>query len=205
MRDAWRTPPQPCNTTLGILAGGRASRLGGLDKAWLVRDGAPQVLRCERALTAVTCATLVSANRSQARYAEHGLAVVPDAGRGDRGPVAGLESLAAACESEWLLTVPVDLLEFEPIIARRLMDAADADGAFARDADGVQPLVALWRVAALRAALQRAAGAACAVQAVQAGLRMREVGFDATRFGNLNTPADLHAAGVGAADSEEVE
>jgi len=34
--------------TLGILAGGRASRLGGRDKAWLQRDGVPQVLRIAR-------------------------------------------------------------------------------------------------------------------------------------------------------------
>ena len=31
--------------TLGILAGGRGSRLGGRDKAWLQRGGIPQVLR----------------------------------------------------------------------------------------------------------------------------------------------------------------
>ena len=34
--------------TLGILAGGRATRLGGRDKAWLQRDGVPQVVRIAR-------------------------------------------------------------------------------------------------------------------------------------------------------------
>ena len=34
--------------TVGILGGGRATRLGGADKAWLIRDGQPQVLRLAR-------------------------------------------------------------------------------------------------------------------------------------------------------------
>jgi molybdopterin-guanine dinucleotide biosynthesis protein A len=192
MRDHVR----PDATTLGILAGGRAIRLGGIDKAWLVRRGVPQVLRCHRALEAVTCSTLVSANRSLPVYRAHGLSAVSDGGAGGAGPVAGLEALATACRSEWLLTVPVDLVEFEPRVAQRLMDEAGADGAFARDADGVQPLVALWRVAALRVALRPAAGRACAVRALQATLDMHEVVFATACFGNLNTPADLAAAGV---------
>ena len=35
-------------TTLGLLAGGRATRLAGLDKAWMEKDGTPQVLRLAR-------------------------------------------------------------------------------------------------------------------------------------------------------------
>lgn len=186
----------PHATTLGILAGGRASRLGGIDKAWLVRDGVPQVLRCHRALEAVTCSTLVSANRALARYDAHGLTAVADREPDSRGPVAGLESLAVACGSDWLLTMPVDLVEFDPSVATRLMAEAGADGAFALDADGVQPLVALWRAAALRTALRPVAGLACAVQTLQASLDMRAVAFAGTRFGNLNTPADLAAAGI---------
>ena len=42
-------PALPADSvTLGLLAGGRGSRLGGIDKAWLERDGVPQVLRLAR-------------------------------------------------------------------------------------------------------------------------------------------------------------
>ena len=34
------------HVTLGLIAGGSATRLGGLDKAWLARGGVPQVLHC---------------------------------------------------------------------------------------------------------------------------------------------------------------
>src|SRR5690606_30658243 len=55
-------------TTLGLLAGGRATRLGGADKAWLVKDGVPQVLRLARRVRDEVDAVLVSANRDHGRY-----------------------------------------------------------------------------------------------------------------------------------------
>ena len=64
--------------TLGILAGGRGSRLGGRDKAWLARDGIPQVLRIAKRFDAECGAVLVSANRDLSRYAAHGLTAVAD-------------------------------------------------------------------------------------------------------------------------------
>ena len=74
---------------------------------------------------------------------------------------------------------------------------ADVDGAYAQDDDGVQPLVALWRVAALRSAIRDALSQnERAVQAVQRRMQMHCVRFTGVRFGNLNTPADLLAAGA---------
>lgn len=196
MSTALFDPPRRCNTTLGILAGGLGSRLGGLDKAWLQRDGVAQVVRCHRAFADVTRETRVSANRALARYREYGLAVVSDAGGAGRGPIGGLQALAEACASAWLFTVPVDLLDFNADIALRLMDEANIDGAFAVDADGTQPLIALWSAPRLRARLRSAHGETGAIHALQAGLAMRPVPVPGLRFGNLNTPEDLRDAGI---------
>ena len=65
-------------TTLGILAGGAATRMGGRDKAWLERAGIPQVLRWQRRFAGHVDALLVSANRDEARYRGHGLVAVRD-------------------------------------------------------------------------------------------------------------------------------
>src|SRR5690606_11112059 len=65
------TPPDPGPdnaVTLGILAGGRAPRLGGRDKAWLERAGQPLVLALARRLAPEVDATFVSANRDVERY-----------------------------------------------------------------------------------------------------------------------------------------
>ena len=182
--------------TLGILAGGRATRLGGCDKAWLERNGEAQVLRIARRFAPEVSATIVSANRDDPRYVEHRLIVIPDR-IADAGPLGGLDALARACHTPWLLTIPVDLVGVNECLLPSLVAAAGEDGAFAHDDDGPQPLVALWRVDRLRhAATEALATGSHAVHALQARLRMPPVRFAGVRFGNLNTPDDLLASGI---------
>ena len=180
--------------TLGILAGGRATRLGGRDKAWLQRDGVPQVVRIARRFDAECGAVLVSANRDLSRYAEHGLRAVADE-VADIGPLGGIDMLCAHCETPWLLTMPVDIVDANDCLLRTLANAGDA-GAVADDGDGLQPLVALYRVEALREAVAAAIAAGdFSVQAMQQRMALARVRFAGLRVGNLNTPADLRLAG----------
>lgn len=186
----------PTDLTLGILAGGRATRLGGIDKAWLERDGVAQVIRWQRRFANEASALLVSANRDLRRYADAGLQAVPDRTTRDIGPLAGLDALAAACTTRWLLTLPVDLVGVNECLLPTLASAAGETGAHAVDDDGPQPLVALWRVDALRDAMPQALTGDGAVHALQRTLRMVAVRLQGVRFGNLNTPDDLAAAGI---------
>ena len=180
--------------TLGILAGGRGSRLGGRDKAWLMRDGVPQVVRIARRFDSECAAVLVSANRDLPRHAAHGLSAVEDR-IADIGPLGGIDAMAATCETSWMLTIPVDIVDANDCLLRTLAQAG-ADGAVAEDDDGVQPLVALYRVEPLRIAVAEAIHAgAFSVQAMQARMHLPRVRFEALRFGNLNTPDDLRLAG----------
>ena len=186
--------PAAADISLRLLAGGRGSRLGGDDKAWIERDGIPQVLRLARRWPDEVGAVLVSANRDLQRHAGAGLRALPDRLPADSGPLAGIEALATACDTAWLLTVPVDIYDANDCLVRTLVACRDADGAVAEDADGLQPLVALYRVEALRQALPAAlAGGELAPRQMHARLRLARVRFDGVRFGNLNTPADLAA------------
>ena len=142
--------PTRSTITLGILAGGRATRLGGLDKAWLQRNGTPQVLRWRNRFAEEVSATVVSANRDLPRYHAVGLQAVADDAAADTGPLAGLAALAAVCRTPWLLTVPVDLVGVNECLLPTLVAECAADGAYACDDDGTQPLVALWRAGQLR-------------------------------------------------------
>lgn len=187
--------PSPAPTTLGILAGGSATRLGGIDKAWLQRSGVPLVLALAQRLAPEVDATLVSANRNLERYDAHGLRAVADRVAGI-GPLGGLDALAHACTTPWLLTLPVDVVCVNECLLRSLR-AAGGQGASAGDDDGPQPLVALWPVPALRTAVADAiADGDLAAHALQSRLGMARVRFDGVRYGNLNTPGDLAAAGV---------
>ncbi len=182
--------------TLGILAGGRASRLGGLDKAWLERDAVPQVVRWSRRFVGEYGPLLISANRDLERYAVHELRTVRDRCP-DLGPLGGLDALAAACQTPWLFTLPVDLVGTNDCLLRTFVSKRSENGAYAVDDDGAQPLVALWRCDVLRTASADAIGVGdIAVYRLAERLDLSAVVFSGFRFGNLNTPDDLHQAGI---------
>jgi len=183
--------------TLGLLAGGRGSRLGGVDKAWLQRDGIPQVLRFARRFPGETGPVLVSANRDLDRHAAAGLTALSDRLPPGSGPLAGIEAIVAACTTAWLLTLPVDLFDVNDCLVRSLLAGRSETGAFAEDDDGPQPLVALYRCDALRAALPGAIAANdLAPRGLQSVLGLARIRLPGVRFGNLNTIQDLVTARI---------
>ena len=191
-------PAGPAAVTLGLLAGGAASRLGGLDKASLQHGGHPLAALVSARFADQVAAVLLSANAHAARWRGAGFTVVTDRVAGI-GPIAGIDALAAACTTPWLLTVPVDAHAVPATLPGLLRAAVDLDGASCSDEDGPQPLLALWRVAALRDALPAAiAGGAYAVCALQQQLRMGHARLPGVRVGNINTPRDLQEAGIDA-------
>jgi len=186
----------PDEVTLGILAGGQGSRLGGIDKAWLHRDGIPQVLRWQQRFQHETTSILVSSNRADPRWQQYGLTTVADL-RPDCGPLSGLDALANVCKTPYLFTVPVDLVEIAPGLLQALAAEAGGAGAAAEDSDGPQPLLALWNVAILKAHLTAAfTSGDYSVRRLQQRLQMSTCYWQGRAFGNLNTPGELTAARV---------
>lgn len=160
-----------------------------------MREGVPQVVRIARRFGEECRDTLVSANTGVERFAGVQLRAVPDRTE-NIGPLGGIDALAAACATPWLFTLPVDLVDASDSLLRTLMQAG-GDGAVAEDDDGLQPLVALYRLAALRDMVASALrDRDYSVQAMQQRWPLRRVRFAGLRFGNLNTPADLLAAGM---------
>ena len=160
-------------------------------------DGHPEIIRRQHPADerAAERSALQRQDFHDAAFARLGLEAVADR-VADAGPLGGLEALAHACGSEWLLTLPVDLVGFNECLLPTLRAGTGTNGARAEDDEGPQPLVALWRTAALRqqAPIALAAGD-LSVQALQARLGMPWVRFAGVRFGNLNTVDDLRAAG----------
>jgi molybdopterin-guanine dinucleotide biosynthesis protein A len=181
--------------TAAILAGGAGSRLGGRDKGLEPLHGKPLIEHVIGALRDVD-ALLIVANRNHDAYARHALTIA-DA-TGDRhGPLAGIAVACAACETPWLLTVPVECPEPPADLAERLLQAALAGTAaavVAHDGATRQPLFALYR----RELADSAAQAACIGQGVwawQDAIGARELDFSdrQQQFHNLNTPDDFAA------------
>lgn len=177
--------------SLGILAGGQGLRLGGADKASLRFHGNDLLSRTLAAAGPGFQETLLSYNGTDLRSARSGLSWVPDLRPGFPGPLGGLESLLARARGTWLLTLPIDLRDAGPDILQRLCDCPDGSAAI-RDADGLQPLVAIWPVAeSLRAVSSALDAGEGAVYPLLKRLAMVELDISPARLGNLNTPRDF--------------
>lgn len=180
----------PAAITAAILAGGEGRRVGGEDKGLLPLSGRPLIAHVVAALRGQAGSILICANRNADRYAQFG-PVIADGGSEFRGPLAGIAAALRACNSEWLLTIPVDCPRPPRDLAVRLIDAALAenrDVATVFDGTRVQPLFALYR-RTLSANAEDALKRDLPVIRWQQNLHRTLADFStrAQEFGNLNT------------------
>lgn len=203
----------PCGV---ILAGGRATRMGGADKALLRLGGVALIDRVIARLAPQVAALAINANGDPVRFAATGLPVLPDSAADRPGPLAGVLAAldwAAGQGSRAVVTVAADTPFVPTDLVARLVAASAEDpmppvlAATPRGAGVTRslsgdlirhPTCGLWPVALrddLRAAL--AAGQRKAVLWAD-GHGARVAVFDTAAgvdpFFNVNTPADLRVA-----------
>ena len=106
-----------------VLAGGRGSRMGGVDKGLQNFNGTPLALHAVLRLGPQVGQVLVNANRNLAAYESFGVPVWPDGLADYAGPLAGFLTGLERCETPYLLTVPCDTPLFPLDLASRLAAA----------------------------------------------------------------------------------
>lgn len=187
-----------------ILAGGRARRMGGSDKSFLLLDGQPLLGRAIARLAPQTTTLVISANGPTERYARFGVPVVADTISGFAGPLAGVLAgmtwaRANVPDASRVATIAVDTPFFPLDLVARL-SAAGAEGtAVAQSSGRKHPVFALIPVAlASDLAAFLADGASLRVTDWLAQHHVVTVDFDGVAgvdpFFNLNTPDDLAQA-----------
>lgn len=153
-------PASPSSITGLVLAGGRGSRMGGVDKGMQPYRGEPLALHVLRGLQPQVGAMLVSANRNADAYAQlaapFGARVIADALADYPGPLAGIAAGLRAAQTPFVLTAPCDA----PFVDTRLgvllaqaLDAAQADIAYAATTEPSGERIAHPVFALVRAAL----------------------------------------------------
>jgi molybdopterin-guanine dinucleotide biosynthesis protein A len=188
-----------------VLAGGRGSRMGGVDKGLQNFNGIPLALSTLMRLQPQVGEMMVNANRNLAAYESFGTPVWPDALADYAGPLAGFLTGLERCETQWLVTVPCDTPLFPHDLVARLAHAADRDGAeiamaAAREEDGQlrpQPVFCLLRLQLLESLVRFTHGGGRKIDAWTAQHKTVLVPFDAPgdeprAFFNANTLAELH-------------
>lgn len=196
MRQHGHMPTPPVHEAV-IVAGGRATRMGGLDKPAQVVAGRRMLDAALAAVAGLDRVTVVGPPRDGL---DPSVTLVRESPAGS-GPVAALA--AARPSADVVVTLPSDLpfvtADTVTTLLGALDDAPDADAAFAVDDSGhLQFLVAAWRGPALRARI--AALGDVVDRPVRALLPDRHVAVAAPGIDDCDTPDDLARARTAARD-----
>ncbi len=184
-----------------ILAGGRGSRMGGVDKGLQNHRGMPLAMHALLRLSPQVGSVMINANRNLDAYESFGVSVWPDALPDFAGPLAGFQTGLERCETPWLATVPCDTPDFPDDLVARLGQAAqerDAEIAMAACEENgsmrTQPVFCLLRASLLESLIRFTAAGGRKIDRWTADHKLVEVPFpDARAFFNANTPDDLRA------------
>ena len=98
----------PQDITGLILAGGRAQRMGGIDKGLISFHGKPLIESAIDRLQPQVGTILINANRSITKYSHYGYPVLMDETPDFSGPLAGFSVGLKHCKTTYLLTSPCD-------------------------------------------------------------------------------------------------
>ncbi len=188
-----------------ILAGGRGSRMGGVDKGLQNFRGVPLALHALLRLGPQVGEAMINANRNLAAYESFGVPVWPDGIADHAGPLAGFLTGLEQCTTSYLVTVPCDTPLFPRDLVARLGEALereDADIAMAAacEEDGqlrTQPVFSLLRRELMESLVRFTQGGGRKIDAWTAQHRTTVVAFDRpgddpSAFLNANTLAELH-------------
>lgn len=197
------TAIDPQQITGLILAGGRGSRMGQVDKGLQVLRGIPMAMHVRNRLAPQVGELIINANQNLSEYAALGAPVWPDQIEGYAGPLAGLQAGLTHCQTPYLVSAPCDS-PFLPLdLVERLalaLSNADADlavastlemqeGTLRKQAHPVFSLMKTSLLLHLDAFLQNGGRK---VDAWYASLKVVEVNFeDSAAFRNINTLDDL--------------
>lgn len=183
-----------------ILAGGRASRMGGADKARL-RIGSERIL--DRQLAALSgVADDIRLVGGSTRREASGVRVIADA-IPQAGPLGGIYTALLDARHDRVLVLACDLPFVTRDLLSRLATAGDEhdDAVIPRSARGLEPLCAWYHRRAAGAIRTQIEHGALSVHTLVDVLRVREIGPEALApfagdeaFENINTPHDYERA-----------
>lgn len=187
-----------------ILAGGRGSRMGHVDKGLQPFRGSSMAAHVMQRLAPQVGTMAINANQNADTYAAFNVPVWSDDLEGFEGPLAGLETGMRRCTTPLLATVPCDSPFLPGDLVERLLQALianDADLALAETLEAgddgelrvqPQPVFALVNAGTLPELSAYLAGGGRRMDGWYKDIRVVRVRFDdASAFRNINTLQEL--------------
>jgi molybdopterin-guanine dinucleotide biosynthesis protein A len=179
-----------------ILAGGKGSRMGGVDKGLKSFRGKRLVDHVYERLAPQVGGIIINANQNHDDYRTFGVRVVSDAIGGYAGPLAGLHAGLSVSKRPFLASVPCDSPFLPADLVERLytrLDESGAELAVAKTGDQPHPVFCLVRRGVIDHLAEFLKGGGRKIDAWYATLNVVEVAFDdeAEAFSNINTREEL--------------
>jgi len=183
-----------------VLAGGRATRMGGVDKGLVEVIGKPMVQHVIDRLRPQVGELIISANRNLDQYALLADRVIADENTGQEshaGPLAGMLAGLRAATTNWVACVPCDAPRLPLDLVARLAEAiGGASAAVARTVDGLQPVFCLLSTNLAADLGRRLRAGERKTEAWLRSVGAVAVGFDdASAFANFNSFEELKPLG----------
>jgi molybdopterin-guanine dinucleotide biosynthesis protein A len=182
------------NVTGIVLAGGKGSRMGGVDKGLQPLRGKPMIEWVLARLAPQVSEVIINANQNIATYEKFGNRVVRDEVGGFAGPLAGLHAGLKAARHPLVVTVPCDS-PFLPsdLVSRLTASLRENQLAVAKTGDQPHPVFALMKREVRESLEAFLAAGGRKIDAWYAALKVVEVRFDdeAEAFRNINTLEEL--------------
>lgn len=181
-----------------ILSGGRATRMGGVDKGLVIFQQKPLIQHVIERLTSQVDEIIINANREIKLYQSLGYPVLQDETADFIGPLAGFNLGLQHAKHDYLLTVPCDSPLLPLDLAQRLHSSLltnNADVAVATSDGDAHPVFSLCKKSVLPSLTSYLQQGGRKVSAWQKSLHYTEVDFsdNSDAFYNLNTFEDLTA------------
>lgn len=184
------------SVTAIILAGGRASRMGGVDKGLMPLYKSTLISHVLAKLKPQVDAIIINANRELESYKALGYPVFNDEITDFAGPLAGIQVGLKHTSSEYLLTAPCDCPLLPEHLCNKLLMALEkhhADIAIATSNGNDHPVVCLCKTTLLDSLNEYLHQGGRKVSAWQKSLNHVYVDFSEApdAFTNINTLDDL--------------
>ena len=183
-----------------ILAGGRGTRMGTVDKGLQMFRSAPMALHVLMRLSPQVGYVMINANQNIAPYEGFGVPVWQDEMQGFAGPLAGLQTGMVHCDTDYLVTAPCDSPFLPADLVERLaagLEEKNADLAVAVTGTGdtrqAHPVFCLAKTSLLPHLTLYLQEGGRKFDKWYASLNVAEVHFDEEdAFRNINTRDELH-------------
>ena len=111
--------------SVGILAGGKATRMGNKDKGLVHVNGEPLIKNLIDKISKKTSNIIINANRNINTYEFYNYPVVKDVLENFQGPLAGIYSMLKFSKTDYLVTLPCDCPNFSWDVVQKLLEETD--------------------------------------------------------------------------------